>query len=119
MDKDIQALLLALQKDELFKVRLEHYSNLHNDNEKELYQKVVAVRKKIARTKSGMMTNKEVFAELLEQRDIVEMEKLENKNDEKKLNEIKKKLKTINQAIEKTIIEISKTEDITERGIKI
>lgn len=120
MDKEIQKLLLALLKEELFEVRYNHYSNIRNDEEEKiLYQKVVEVRKRFACVKANYMTNKEILEELCKQRDLAEMKKLECKDDEKKLKEIKEKLKKINNAIEKTIIEISKTEDITERGIKL
>ena len=47
------------------------------------------------------------------------MKELEYKDDAKKVKEIKKRKSSLKKAIEQTIIEISKTEDITERGIKL
>ncbi len=120
MDKNIQKLLLALQKEELFKARFELQSKARSDDEYEkLHKKVETIKKRIAHLKIGDLTEKEILEELLKQMDIANMDQIEFKDDAEKLKQIKKKKKTLKKLIEQTIIEISKTENITERGIKL
>ena len=120
MDENIQKILLVIYKEQLFDARIELQLNANKEEEyKRLHDRVVEVRRKIARAKVGNYTPKELLEELLEQMDIANMKELEFKDDAKKVKEIKKRKSSLKKAIEQTIIEISKTEDITERGIKL